>query len=139
MRVRRPTPRARRRTSGRTVGEAAISGYRDGAGYVFVVDRKKDLIITGGANIYPAEIEAVLYEHAGVAMAAVIGIPDAVKGEIPKAFIVAKARPEVTAEGLMAWCRQRLAAYKCPRSIEFVDIEGNPRFAALVIGSTLTE
>jgi long-chain acyl-CoA synthetase len=95
-------------------------GYRDEDGYIYVVDRKKDLIITGGANIYPAEIEAVLYEHPAVAIATVIGIPDPVKGEIPKAFVVIKPGVDVGESELLALVRRRLAAYKCPRAIEFV-------------------
>jgi long-chain acyl-CoA synthetase len=96
-------------------------GYRDEDGYIYVVDRKKDLIITGGANIYPAEIEAVLHEHPAVAIATVIGIPDPVKGEIPKAFVVVKPGAGVGDGELLAFVRRRLAAYKCPRAIEFVD------------------
>jgi long-chain acyl-CoA synthetase len=96
-------------------------GYRDAAGYVFVVDRKKDLIITGGANIYPAEIEQVLYEHDEVVVAAVIGMPDPAKGEIPKAFVVRKPHAVVTTEELLQFLQCRLAKYKCPREIEFVE------------------
>ncbi len=97
-------------------------GYVDDAGYLFVVDRKKDLIICGGANIYPAEIEAVLYTHPSVAMATVIGLPDPVKGEIPTAYVVRAARCDpVSADDLRTLLRSQLAAYKCPRAFEFVD------------------
>jgi long-chain acyl-CoA synthetase len=97
-------------------------GYLDDDGYLFVCDRAKDMIISGGVNIYPAEIEAVLTEHPLVGDVAVIGIPDAEWGEQVKAVVelVDGASPSDELAGeLTAHCRSRLAAYKCPRSIDF--------------------
>jgi len=91
----------------------------DEDGYIFIVDRKKDLIIAGGFNIYPRDVEEVLYEHPGVAEAAVIGVPDEYRGETVKAFIVLKEGETADAGEIMAFCRERLAAYKVPRIVEF--------------------
>lgn len=94
---------------------------QDEHGCVFIMDRMKDLIITGGYNIYPAELEQVLAAHPGVAMAAVAGMPDAEKGELAKAYIVPKAGVQLDGAELDAFCRARLAVYKCPRSYAIVD------------------
>lgn len=96
-------------------------GYVDDDGYLFIVDRKKDVIIAGGHNIYPLEVETLLYSHADVAMCAVVGIPDSAKGEIPVAVVVRTEGSTLTAGALEAYCRQSLAAYKVPRRIEFID------------------
>jgi long-chain acyl-CoA synthetase len=96
-------------------------GYQDDQGYFYVVDRKKDLVITGGANIYPAELEHVLYEHEAVSMATVIGIPDPVKGEIPVAYVVLKPGHTLDDAGIITFMRDKLAAYKVPREIRFVE------------------
>jgi long-chain acyl-CoA synthetase len=96
-------------------------GYVDKDGYLFVVDRKQDLIITGGANIYPAEVEEVLYSHHKVAIAAVIGIPDDVKGELAKAYIVLKKGETATEKEIIDFVRDRIAKYKAPRMVEFVE------------------
>jgi long-chain acyl-CoA synthetase len=93
----------------------------DEAGYVFIVDRKKDLIISSGYNIYPREIEEVLYEHPKVCDAAAIGVPDPKRGEVVKVFVVARKEGDVSAEEILDWCRQRLAPYKVPKQIEFRD------------------
>lgn len=93
----------------------------DKDGYLYIVDRKKDMIITGGFNIYPAELERVLSAHPAVAMVAVGPQPDAAKGEIAKAYIVLKAGADVTAEEMLNYARCHLAAYKVPRQILFVD------------------
>ncbi|NGQ94420.1 long-chain fatty acid--CoA ligase [Brevibacillus sp. SYP-B805] len=93
--------------------------YMDEKGYFYIVDRKKDLIIAGGYNIYPREVEEVLFEHPAVQEAAVIGVPDPYRGETVKAFIVLKQGHETTAEELDQHCRKRLAAYKVPRQYEF--------------------
>jgi long-chain acyl-CoA synthetase len=95
--------------------------YMDKEGYLYVVDRLKDMIITGGFNIYPAELEGALCEHPAVAMAAVVGVPDAAKGELAKAFVVLAQGRSVTEEALLEFCRTRLAAYKVPRMLAFVD------------------
>ncbi|MGH7904255.1 MAG: long-chain-fatty-acid--CoA ligase [Candidatus Dormibacteraceae bacterium] len=97
-------------------------GYVDDDGYYFIVDRKKDLILRGGYNVYPREVEEVLYEHPAVAEAAVIGVPDQRLGEEVKAVLALKAGQSVGAEELIGFCRDRLAAYKYPRSIDFVEV-----------------
>jgi long-chain acyl-CoA synthetase len=95
---------------------------RDEDGYYFIVDRKKDMIIRGGFNVYPREIEEVLYAHPAVAEAAVIGIPHESHGEEVKAVIAKKPGHEaVDQEAIIAYCKERLAAYKYPRVVEFVD------------------
>ena len=94
-------------------------GKMDEDGYFYIVDRKKDMIIAGGYNIYPREVEEVLYEHPDVLEAAVIGVPDPKRGETVKAFIVLKEGSSTTAEDIEKFCRERLAAYKVPRIIEF--------------------
>jgi len=91
----------------------------DADGYFYIVDRKKDLIIAGGFNIYPREVEEVLYEHPQVLEAVVAGVPDAYRGETVKAYIVLKEGGQATAEEIIAFCRQRLAGYKAPRQVEF--------------------
>jgi long-chain acyl-CoA synthetase len=90
---------------------------QDEDGYLFIVDRKKDLIIRGGYNVYPREIEEVLYEHPAVAEVAVIGIPHATHGEEVGAAVVLKPGAEATAEDLRAFCKERVAAYKYPRHV----------------------
>jgi len=88
-------------------------------GYIFIVDRKKDMIIAGGFNIYPREIEEVLYEHPAVQEAVVAGVPDAYRGETVKAYVVLKPGHNLTADQLIQHCRENLAAYKIPRLVEF--------------------
>jgi long-chain acyl-CoA synthetase len=94
-------------------------GKIDEDGYFYIVDRKKDMIIAGGYNIYPREVEEVLYEHPDIVEAAVIGVPDPKRGETVKAFVVLKEGSQVTAEDIEKFCRERLAPYKVPRIIEF--------------------
>ncbi|WP_040207721.1 AMP-binding protein [Neobacillus jeddahensis] len=94
-------------------------GYMDAKGYFYVVDRKKDMIIAGGYNIYPREIEEVLYEHPDVLEAVAAGIPDPYRGETVKAYIVLKEGSTVTAEEMNKYARKYLAAYKAPRLYEF--------------------
>lgn len=96
-------------------------GYMDEKGYFYIVDRKKDMIIAGGYNIYPREIEEVLYEHEAVQEAVVAGIPDAYRGETVKAYVVLKSGHELNEKDLNAYCRENLAAYKVPRIYEFRD------------------
>ncbi|HBZ82399.1 MULTISPECIES: AMP-binding protein [Brevibacillus] len=93
-------------------------GYMDENGYFYIVDRKKDMIIAGGFNIYPREVEEVLFEHPAIQEAAVIGVPDPYRGETVKAFIVFKDGKQASEEELEAHCRQKLAAYKIPRKYE---------------------
>lgn len=94
-------------------------GYMDEQGYFYVVDRKKDMIIAGGFNIYPREIEEVLYEHPDVLEAVAAGIPDPYRGETVKAYVVLKEESDVSEEELNAFARRHLAAYKVPRIYEF--------------------
>lgn len=96
-------------------------GYMDEEGYFYVVDRKKDMIIAGGYNIYPREIEEVLYEHSDVQEVVVAGIPDPYRGETVKAYVVLKEGSTVTKEELNQFARKYLAAYKAPRLYEFRD------------------
>ncbi|MFT9598921.1 o-succinylbenzoate--CoA ligase [Mesobacillus sp.] len=102
-------------------------GYMDRDGFLFVLDRRSDLIISGGENIYPAEIEGILLSHPGVADAGVIGARDEQWGQVPVAFIV-KSGPGVSAEDLQVMCEQKLAKYKLPKKFYFV--ESLPRNAA---------
>lgn len=94
-------------------------GYMDENGYFYIVDRKKDMIIAGGYNIYPREVEEVLYENECVQEAVVVGVPDKYRGETVKAFIVLKEGKQCTEEELDKYCRKHLAAYKVPRLYEF--------------------
>lgn len=101
-----------------TVGDIA---YRDSQGYYYICDRKIDMVISGGVNIYPAEIEAVLHTHPAVEDCAVIGVPDDEWGEVVKAVVKLHQGRSVTADTLIALCSAQLAAYKRPRSVDFVD------------------
>ena len=102
-------------------------GYLDVDGYLYITDRIKDMIISGGENIYPAEIERVLAEHPQVQDVAVIGVPDERWGEVPKAVIVAAPGQTIDAEQLLAWCRERMASFKCPKSVDLVaELPRNP-------------
>ncbi len=94
-------------------------GYMDEDGYFHIVDRKKDMIICGGYNVYPCDVETVLFEHPAVKEAAVVGVMDERRGETVKAFIVLKEGETVTADEIVAFCKERLAAYKVPRVVEF--------------------
>jgi len=96
-------------------------GRMDEDGYFYIEDRLKDMINVGGANVYPAEVENVLYQHPAVAEAAIYGVPDAVLGEQVRANIVLKTEQSATEEELIAFCRQRMVKYKVPTVIEFVD------------------
>ena len=95
-------------------------GVRDADGAFTIVDRKKDMILRGGFNVYPREVEEVLYAHEAVVEAAVIGVPSARFGEDIKAVVVSND-PKLTAQDLIDYVKQRLAAYKYPRSVEFVE------------------
>jgi long-chain acyl-CoA synthetase len=93
--------------------------YIDSDGYYFIVDRKKDLIIRGGYNVYPRELEETLMTHPDVSLVAVIGVPHAALGQEVKAFVIRKPGATVTVEELTVWCKERMAAYKYPRVIVF--------------------
>jgi long-chain acyl-CoA synthetase len=96
-------------------------GYRDADGFFYIVDRKSDMIIRGGENIYPREIDELLYRHPSVAEAAAVGVPDALYGEEVAAFVVLRDGAQASEEELLAYCREHLADYKCPKSVRFVE------------------
>jgi acyl-CoA synthetase (AMP-forming)/AMP-acid ligase II len=96
------------------------AGRLDAEGYLFIEDRVKDMIVSGGENIYPREVENILFQHPAVADAAVIGIPDAKWGETVRAIVVLKAGATVDAAALIEHCRAHLGGYKLPRSVDFV-------------------
>ena len=96
-------------------------GRMDDDGFIFLVDRKKDMIITGGENVYSSEVEAVLYTHPGISEAAVIGVPDERYGEALFAVIVPKAGATITAEGVIEHCRAHIGGYKIPRRVALVE------------------
>jgi long-chain acyl-CoA synthetase len=93
----------------------------DSDGCIFIVDRKKDMILTAGYNVYPAELERVIAGHPDVAMVAVGSIPDEEKGELAKAYVIAKEGASPDTDNIVAFCREHLAAYKVPRAVQFVD------------------
>jgi fatty-acyl-CoA synthase len=90
-------------------------------GYIELRDRKKDIIISGGENISTIEVERVLYQHPAVLEVAVIGVPDPKWGEAPKAFITLRPGAAATADEMIAFCRERIARFKCPKAVEFVE------------------
>ena len=94
-------------------------GYLDVDGYLFIQDRLKDMIISGGENIYPAEVERALGEHAAIAESAVIGVPDAKWGESVKAIVVLRPGQQLSEADVIAFVRGKIAAYKCPKSVDF--------------------
>jgi acyl-CoA synthetase (AMP-forming)/AMP-acid ligase II len=97
------------------------AGYFDPDGYLYVYDRVKDMIVSGGENVYPAEVENALMSHPAVADVAVIGIPDERWGETPKAMVVRRPDTEATEQELIDHCRERLAKFKCPTSVDWID------------------
>lgn len=104
------------------------AGYMDEDGYLYIHDRVKDMIITGGENVYPAEVESAIYGHPAVQEVAVIGIPDPKWGETVKAVVVPKPGTTVEEADIIAWARERIAPFKCPRSVDV--IEALPRNAS---------
>lgn len=106
--------------------------YVDDEGYFFIVDRKKEMIIRGGENIYPKEIDNLLYSHPKILEAAVVGVPDAIMGEEVKAYIVLKPQEQMTIDEVRDFCRQNLASFKVPRYVEFID-----ELPKNIIGKTL--
>ncbi|MEL7032306.1 MAG: long-chain-fatty-acid--CoA ligase [Pseudomonadota bacterium] len=97
------------------------AGYFDEDGFLFIHDRVKDMIVSGGENVYPAEVENAIFGHPDVADVAVIGIPDEKWGEAVKAIIVPKDGTTPTEESVIAWARERIAGYKCPKSVDLID------------------
>jgi fatty-acyl-CoA synthase len=98
------------------------AGYMDEDGYVYIHDRIKDMVVSGGENIYPAEVENAIYGHPAVADVAVIGVPDDKWGEAVKAVVVVVPGQQCTAEELIAYAKERIAAYKAPKSVDFTDV-----------------
>jgi long-chain acyl-CoA synthetase len=96
-------------------------GKIDEDGYIYILDRKKDMIIVGGINLYPREVEELLYRHPKVAEAAVIGVPDPLRGEAPKALIVLRPGQQATGSEILNYLRPHLANFKLPRSVEFCE------------------
>jgi long-chain acyl-CoA synthetase len=97
------------------------AGYLDQDGYVYIHDRVKDMIISGGENVYPAEVENAIFGHPAVADVAVIGVPDERWGEAVKAVVVKKPGAYASPEEIIAWARERIAAFKAPKSVDFMD------------------
>ncbi|KMJ55414.1 AMP-dependent synthetase [Bacillus sp. LL01] len=96
-------------------------GRFDEDGLLYIVDRKKDMIIRGGEKVYPVEIEEVLYEIPELLEAAIVGVPDKVLGEVPKAYVVLKEGADVEEEAILQFCKKKLATYKLPKEVEFID------------------
>ena len=96
-------------------------GHIDEEGYILITDRKKDMIIVGGFNVYPRDVEDILFTHPKVALAAAVGVPDAKRGETVKAFIQLKPGKTATAEEILAFCKENMAGYKRPKIVEFRD------------------
>ena len=96
-------------------------GYYDEDGYMFLVDRKKEMIIVGGYNVYPREIDELLFKHPAILEAATVGVPDSFSGEAVKVFVVRKPGASLSADELLDYCKQNLVKYKWPKHIEFID------------------
>ena len=96
-------------------------GKMDEDGYFFILDRKKDMVIRGGFNVYPREIEEVMATHSAVSLVAVLGVPNEQHGEEVKAYVIRKPGATTTERELIEWCKDNMAAYKYPRIIEFRD------------------
>jgi acyl-CoA synthetase (AMP-forming)/AMP-acid ligase II len=93
----------------------------DEEGYITIVDRKKDMILTGGENVYSTEVENILYGHPAILEGAVIGVPDEKWGEAVKGIVVLKPHQKATAEEIIQFCKDRMAHYKAPKSVDFVE------------------
>lgn len=98
------------------------AGYLDEQGYLYIHDRVKDMIISGGENVYPAEVENAIYSHPDVSDVAVVGVPDSKWGEAIKAFVVVKPGADQNAQAIIDFSRSQIAAYKCPKTIDFIDV-----------------
>ena len=96
-------------------------GYRDDDGYLFMVDRKKDMVIVNGMNVYPRMVEEVLYQHPGIFEAAVVGEPHETHGEIPVAYVVVAEGAALSSADVRSWCRERLGSHEVPRKVVFRD------------------
>jgi acyl-CoA synthetase (AMP-forming)/AMP-acid ligase II len=103
------------------------AGFFDAEGFLFIHDRVKDMIVTGGENVYPAEVENAVFGHADVADVAVVGVPDDKWGEAVKAIVVLKAGASEDPSGIIAWTKERIAGYKVPKSVDFIaELPRNP-------------
>jgi acyl-CoA synthetase (AMP-forming)/AMP-acid ligase II len=102
---------------------------RDEEGYYYLVDRKDNMIITGGEHVYPSEVEAIIAQHPKVFDVAVIGVPDDIWGEAVKAVVILKEGETATEEEIIEWCRGKMAGYKKPKSVDFISPEEMPRTA----------
>jgi long-chain acyl-CoA synthetase len=98
------------------------AGYLDAENFLFLTDRVKDMIVSGGENVYPAEVENALASHPAIAEVAVIGVPHERWGESVKAIVVKRPGIEVTPPEIMSFAKERLAGYKCPTSVDFIDV-----------------
>jgi len=114
-------------------------GYQDTAGYFYILDRLKDMIVTGGENVYSGEVEAVIYEHRAVREVAVFGIPDPQWGELVMACVTLKPDATLTADELVAFCRRGLASYKVPRRVEFLESDLPKSSSGKVLKKSLRE
>jgi long-chain acyl-CoA synthetase len=114
-------------------------GHQDTAGYFYILDRLKDMIVTGGENVYSGEVEAVIYEHPAVREVAVFGVPDPKWGELVMACVVLKPGAILTSDDLIAFCRRSLASYKLPRRVEFSETDLPKSSSGKVLKKTLRE
>ena len=114
-------------------------GNQDSAGYFYILDRLKDMIVTGGENVYSGEVEAVIYGHPAVREVAVFGVPDPQWGELVMACVVLKPDVTLTADDLIAFCRRSLASYKLPRRVEFSETDLPKNSSGKVLKKTLRE
>jgi len=114
-------------------------GYQDAEGFFYILDRLKDMIVTGGENVYSGEVEAIIYAHPAVREAAVFGIPDPKWGELVMASVVLRPGMSLTVEELIAYCRQSLATYKVPRRVEFRETDLPKSGSGKVLKKTLRE
>jgi long-chain acyl-CoA synthetase len=114
-------------------------GQQDSAGYFYILDRLKDMIVTGGENVYSGEVEAVIYAHPAVREVAVFGVPDPQWGELVMACVVLKPGATLTGDDLLAFCRQSLASYKLPRRVEFSQMDLPKNASGKVLKKTLHE
>ena len=110
------------------LGYISEGGHTDGQ--LYIVDRMTDMIICGGYNIYPREVEDYMHQHPKISQAVIIGIPDAVKGDVPKAFVVLKPGEEIAPEDVIKYCKENMAAYKVPRFVELVTLDDLPKTAS---------
>jgi len=114
-------------------------GRQDAAGYFYILDRLKDMIVTGGENVYSGEVEAVIYDHPAVREVAVFGVPDPHWGELVMACVVLKPGATLTADDLIAFCRRSLASYKLPRRVEFLETDLPKSSSGKMLKRTLRE